>query len=344
LTSGAGTYRLSAWVKYSSDLEIPPGKRTVFHARWYSASDAEIKSGTNLEFDEDLWPTAPDVYQHISMEFDTGDVDASRIEWYVGYPMFLTAGSIRLTGLQVEGPDGRRYIHNGNFLEGRGEYNNFIGGRNIEYYNEGKSYGETAIVEDCALPCIERRNFGIDPRNPLSSENWSAEVQNIPFIKDRGVGAVFYVIGSFQPGTFGSLNYYQFRVASGPSGEPNRVHFLDNILVYFDANGFITTPSPRNVIVTDDMVHTLPSPYSDYGISGVDFFAKYYGDPKNYTHLSLPGLRYDSGEGDTFEAIEVLDYLPGVLFNGEAKVSRFHDLTFGPDQPVRYSRCGACDA
>ena len=331
LTSGPGIYRLSAWVMYSLDLEIPDGNRTVFHARWWN-QEGEIKDGTNKVFEEKFWPTEPDVYQFLSLDFDTGDEEPSWIEWYVGYPLLLEEGSIRMTGLQAEGPDGRRYIVNGDF----------IGGQDIEYYQATKSYGVTDIVKDDTLPCIENRWYSYG--GLIDTKDMSSEVQKIDFIQRREgyVDALFDLRGSFQPHTFGSLNYYWFETEDAGPWSPNRVHFLSNVRIYFDANGFITTPSPKNIIVTDAMLPHRPFACQ---VSGVDFFNKFYSPHwphsqfcsfchfDDLTHLCLPGLRYDYDD----DRIDV--FLPALLFNYDNDTSPLLlDLTFGPDQSSSYYR------
>jgi len=326
LTSGPGIYRLSAWVRYSSSLQIPPGNRTLFHARFYAASGAEIGSGTNLVYDEELWPSVAGTYQHLQLEFDTGDKEPARIEWYVGYPLLLDAGWIRMTGVQVEGPDGRRYVKNGDFIDGQ----------DIEYYSESNSYGEFVIRKDFSLPCVEARRY----LATLSSEFWPDAVKNIPFIARRlgDVGAAFEVRGSFRRGTFGSLTYFWHEVEDAGPASPNRVYFLDNVLCYFDANGFITTPSPKNLIVTDDM---LPDSGFDFQLSGFDFFSQYYYKSNEFyhSHLAIPGLRYDF-EQDTIRPVFHVPVLG--VFNYDSRPDLEDDvyfpvdLTFGYNQPSTY--------
>eukprot|EP00634_Sargassococcus_sp_CCMP2135_P003505 CAMPEP_0198657330 /NCGR_PEP_ID=MMETSP1467-20131203/14507_1 /TAXON_ID=1462469 /ORGANISM="unid. sp., Strain CCMP2135" /LENGTH=371 /DNA_ID=CAMNT_0044393495 /DNA_START=43 /DNA_END=1158 /DNA_ORIENTATION=- len=319
LPAGAGIYRLSAWVRLSWNLVIPPESRTVFHSRFFDSTGAEIGSGTNLVFDEDLWPTAPGVYQHFSVAFDTGDVAPSLIEWYVGYPMLHTAGNIRMTGLQVEAPDGQRSFFGGN---GGGRYS-FTWA-----YNEAKSYGLTGFVDDCAF-ISEDHSYSPVYINSfrVNTTNMSPEVNDIPLIKRSGgiLGATFTITGSQQPNTFGSLSYSWFETP----GDPDLVDFvvfLNNVLVYFDANGYVTTPSPKNPIVSDEMLFR-PS----RSVSGIEFLKKYYaGSQFDHTHLSFNGLRFENGSY-TFQG-----NLPALLFNEEKKgvAPLTLDLSFG--QPNRY--------
>ena len=327
LTSGPGIYRLSAWVKYSSDLVIPPENRTVFHARWWN-QEGEIKDGTNKVFDEKFWPSVSDVYQYLSVDFDTDGDEPSWIEWYVGYPLLLEGGSVRLTGLQVQGPDGRRYIKNSNFLWGK----------HPAEYTERKSYGNTTIVEDCTLPPTYFRRFRL---SNLSTVNF---MSNINFINDGNVDAIIDISGSFQPFTFGSLSYSWFDDDDTDDWlyvYPNRIQWLDNILIYFDADGFITSPSPKNIIVSNDMLFPGKIAHATL-VSGIDFLTTHYKGHHHdfdHTHLILPGLRYDPD--DYCFRSDVLNYLPALLFNYEKNDTDplLLDFTFGPNQPTSYYSC-----
>ena len=97
-----GVYTMALWAKYTGDYN---GDNVMVNTDWWtvpSANNAGFLGSTQAG-----WPQQPDIWEHIHVEFDTGNFAPTHMRWYVGKRgNYGNLGSIFVSDLSVSGPKG----------------------------------------------------------------------------------------------------------------------------------------------------------------------------------------------------------------------------------------------
>lgn len=104
----AGVYTLRAMAQVSNDYDGE--EKMLLYSRCYSAQSIVIGRTCGG------WPTKRGVWTPIEESFDTGSVAPNNIHWNVGVALRNnTRGTVRITHLQLFGPNGQQLLVDGSF-------------------------------------------------------------------------------------------------------------------------------------------------------------------------------------------------------------------------------------
>ena len=140
VTSGNGIYTLTAYAKYSADYD---GEKIFMRSLWYDVL-GNLLSTQNNAFDPESWPTEPDEYHFISEIYNARQAPPASMKWLVGFPGDNTAGSRFITNLQITGPDGAKYILDGDFPAGN----------DLALFDPAESSGDFGVIRDCPVSAL----------------------------------------------------------------------------------------------------------------------------------------------------------------------------------------------
>ena len=101
-----GVYTMTLWAKYTSDYN---GDNVMVQHRLVDRTIC--KQSGFLGSTQAGWPQQPDIWEHIHVEFDSGNFAPTHMRWYVGkHGNSGTLGSIFVSDLSVSGPKGVIYM------------------------------------------------------------------------------------------------------------------------------------------------------------------------------------------------------------------------------------------